>query len=60
MDETIRKLSQIKTMPELDVMREEVAKTMMSGGEEVFHKVQDAFRKAKNRLQRVPLRDRTW
>ena len=58
--EIIRRLSEVKTMPELDDMREEVAKAMIGHGEDVFHKVQDAFRKAKNRLQRVPLRERTW
>lgn len=58
--EIIKKLEEVKTMPELDVMRKEVAGAMIGHGEEVFHKVQNAFRKAKNRLKRVPLRDRTW
>jgi len=60
MNEIIKKLSQVKTMPELDFMRTEVAEKMIGNGEEAFHKVQNAFRKAKNRLKRVPLRDRTW
>ena len=58
--EILKKLSEVKTMPELDSMREEVAKAMIGHGEDVFHKVQDAFRKAKNRVKRIPLRDRTW
>ena len=47
-------------MPELDNIREEVAKAMIGNGEDVFHKVQDALRKAKNRLKHIPLRERTW
>ena len=59
--EIIRKLSEAKTMPELDAMREEVAEIMLTGtGGEVFHQVQEAFRGAKNRLKRIPLRERTW
>ena len=58
--EIIEKLANVKTMPELDALREEVVEKMIGHGEETFHKVQDAFRKAKNRLNRIPLKERTW
>jgi len=58
--EIIEKLANVKTMPELDALREEVVERMIGHGEETFHKVQDAFRKAKNRLNRIPLKERTW
>jgi len=48
--EIIRKLSRAKTMPELNAMREEVARAMIGHGEETFNSVQDAFRRAKNRI----------
>jgi hypothetical protein len=57
---TISKIRDTKTMPELNALRTETAEAMMTGGKAVFDRVQGEFRKAKNRLQRVPLRDRTW
>ena len=59
-DTTIGKIGNANTMPELDALRTETAEAMMGGGKEVFSRVQGAFRKAKNRLKRIPLRDRTW
>lgn len=59
-DEVIGKIQSTTTMPELDALRTEAAEAMMSDGKETFDRVQGAFRKAKNRLKRVPLRDRTW
>jgi len=56
----IEKLQKVKTMPDLDDMREEIAKEMIGHGEANFHKVQNALRAAKNRLDRIPLRDRSW
>ena len=44
----------VDTMPKLDDLRKETATAMMAGDEETFDRVQGAFRKAKNRLQRVP------
>lgn len=59
-EETIAKIRGVTTMPELDELRPLTLEAMMSGGKEVFDKVQGEFRKAKNRLKRVPLKDRTW
>jgi hypothetical protein len=57
----IEKLKTVKTMPELDALRTETAEAMMlDGTSETFKKVQTALIKAKNRLRRVPLKDRTW
>ena len=57
---TIGKIRNVKTMPELDALRTETAKAMMTGGKAVFDRVQGEFRKAKNKLRRVPLSQRTW
>lgn len=59
-EETIAKIRGAATMPELDELRPLTVEAMMSGGKEVFDQVQGEFRKAKNRLKRVPLKDRTW
>ena len=59
-DETISKIRAVSTMPELDELRPLTVDAMMSGGKEVFERVQGEFRKAKNRLKRIPLKDRTW
>ena len=55
---TISKINQAKTMPELDELRKETAEAMMSGGKETFELVQNAFRKKKNKLKRIPLSQR--
>ncbi len=61
MKEIIQKLKQIKTIPELDALRVETVKAMMRGGnKEIFYSIQKEFIKAKNRLLRIPLKDRTW
>jgi hypothetical protein len=54
------KLKEVKTMPDLDALRGEVVKQMESGGEAEFLAAQKAFIKAKNRLKRIPLKDRAW
>lgn len=58
------KLAAAQTKPELDALRLETVEAMTeagkSGGQEAFEKVQHAFIETKNRLQRVPLKDRTW
>jgi len=60
-DELIGKLRNTTTMPELDSLRMETAEIMCNGAtKERFDQVQGEFRKAKNRLKRVPLKDRTW
>ena len=55
------KLKAVKTMPELDALRPEVAE-LLTGAEskDAFDKIQKAFIKARNKLLRVPLKDRTW
>ena len=57
---TIEKIRKAKTMPELDSLRIDTVRAMMSGGQAVFEQVQTEFIKAKNRLKRIPLRDRQW
>jgi len=57
---TIQKLRAVKTMPDLDLLRTETVQAMESGGQAEFDRVQGEFRKAKNRLKRIPLKDRTW
>lgn len=60
-EEIIQKLRQVKTMPELDELRIETVKAMSSDGtKETFRSIQIEFIKAKNRLRRIPLKDRTW
>ena len=44
-----------RSLHDLDDIRLRVSKAMLSGGEDVFNDVQQAFRKAKNKLKRVPL-----
>lgn len=57
----IEKLANVQTMPELDSMRMEVLKAMKADGtQETFKKIQQHFIRAKNRLQRIPLSERTW
>ena len=59
--EIITRIKAVQTMPELDALRVETAEAMMQDGtKETFETIQNAFRKANNRLRRVPLRDRTW
>jgi hypothetical protein len=62
--ELFDKLRDVKTMPELDALRLDVVTVMTEagkrGGENAFKNVQNEFIRAKNRLQRIPLRDRTW
>lgn len=59
--ELLARLASVATMPELDAMRLEIVQAMKADGtRETFDVLQPAFRRAKNRLQRVPLRERTW
>ena len=59
--EIITRIKAVQTMPELDALRVETAEAMMQDGTaESFETIQNAFRKAKNRLRRIPLMDRTW
>ena len=59
-EELLRKLIIVRTMPKLDALRDETARVMMAHDKTQFHTVQNAFRKAKNRLKRIPIKDRTW
>lgn len=60
-EQMLKRLKIVQAMPELNSMRVEVVEAMQSDGtSETFYKVQQAFIKAKNRLERIPLRDRTW
>jgi hypothetical protein len=55
------KLKAVKTKPELDALRPETVVAMEADGtQETFEKVQKAFIKARNKLLRIPLKDRTW
>lgn len=59
--ELLQKLRAVQTMPELDALRQETVQAMMSDQDEAtFARVQGAFRKAKNRLRRIPLAQRNW
>ncbi len=56
--ELLESLRTVNTMPKLDALRKETLTAMMADDKETFDRVQGAFRKAKNRLQRVPLSER--
>lgn len=59
--ELLQQLKSAQTMPELDSLRRETFIAMEADGtKETFERVQNAFRKAKNRLQRIPLSQRNW
>jgi len=61
MREIIQKLKKVKTIPELDELRLETVKCMRLGGsKEIFYLIQKEFIKAKNRLRRIPLKNRNW
>jgi len=55
MNDLINKIKQCKTKPELDALRLEIAIDMDN-----FLDNQQAFIKQKNKLKRIPLKDRTW
>ena len=56
--ELLDALRSVDTMPKLDDLRKETAKLMMADDKATFDRVQGAFRKAKNRLNRVPYSER--
>jgi len=56
----IQELRDVKTMPGLNNLRGKTFEAMGSGSKETFDLVQGEFRKAKNRLERIPLSQRTW
>lgn len=59
-EEIMKKLRQVKTMPELDELRLETVKVISSDGtKETFYSIQKEFKKAKNRLKRIPLKERS-
>ena len=51
----IEKIKNCKTIPELDALRLDVVKDKQN-----FIINQKAFRKMKNKLLRIPLKERTW
>lgn len=53
------KIKAADTMPKLDDMRLELVQAGKQSPDD-FRTLQDAFIKQKNKLQRVPLRDRAW
>lgn len=59
MNELLQKIDGCITMPQLDSLRLEL---VMVGKEsvETFQTLQQAFIQKKNKLQRIPLKDRTW
>lgn len=59
--EIIQKIQNVKTLPELNALRLETVTAMKEGGDQgKFYHIQKEFIKAKNRLKRIPLKDRTW
>lgn len=56
--ELLENFRTVDTMPKLDALRKETASAMMADDKDTFDRVQGAFRRAKNRLQRVPWSER--
>jgi len=56
----MEKIKECKTMPEFDSLRIEVVKAMKAAGPSGYQVIQKAFIKQKNKLKRIPLRDRNW
>jgi len=56
----IEKIRVVKTMPELDALRIECFQEMQKVGQFGYKEIQEEFIKAKNRLLRVPRKERTW
>lgn len=54
----IQKIQRTKTIGQLNFMRKEVFQFMSNGEEENFYEIQKIFRKQKNKLMKVPLKDR--
>jgi hypothetical protein len=53
------KIKNCETMPQLDEIRIEVMQAMRKGDEEdIFYSIQKAFIKQRNKLKRIPLKDR--
>ena len=55
-----KRIKLCKTMPELDALRGEVVTMMHQLGKSRYKEIQNPFRKQKNKLLRIPLRERTW
>jgi len=58
--ETLEKIKACDTMPKLDDLRKESVVAMLENNGVNFTKIQNAFIKQKNKLSRIPLKDRTW
>lgn len=57
-EQIINKIRQCKTMKELDALRLEVTKAMFANNNEHFYCIQKVFKRQKNKLLHIPLRDR--
>lgn len=53
--ELLLEFSQIETIGQLEYLRKQTANLMLSGNEEQFITLQNAFKAARNRLERI-----TW
>ncbi len=60
MNELIKKIEACETMPQLDELRLDCVRIGKANGTEGFYKIQQAFIKKKNQLQRIPLFERSW
>lgn len=60
MDQLIEKISKCQNMLELDNLRLDCVKLGKQEGPIAFSKIQDAFKKQKNKLKRIPLSEREW
>lgn len=58
--EILNKIKVCDTMPKLDELRKDCVIAMKENNGENFTKIQNAFIKQKNKLSRIPLKDRTW
>lgn len=64
MEEIISKIKQCDTIPKLDSLRIEIANAMMNvnnvNNREEIEEIRKVFIKQKNKLKRIPLKDRKW
>ena len=56
----IDKIKNCDTIPKLDDLRLETVKEMSSNNRENFVLIQKAFIEQRNKLKRIPLKDRMW
>lgn len=56
--ELVDKIKNCKSMQELDLLRLEVTQEMIRLGASGYQELQNIFRKQKNKLLRIPIKDR--